>query len=101
MPNVLGRQALTSKNVAEVSAAACAQNLRSSAVTVHLTFHGTGDLVVEARTAAIGFEFVIRDIQWRPTLPTDVSASLEMVPVPATERPFRALLQDNPLFLSV
>ncbi len=71
MPCILGRESLPDENVAEVAAARRAGDLRAPAVGVRCAMHGSGDLIVEARPPAIGFELVRRPVQRSIAAATD------------------------------
>ncbi len=56
MPRILRREPFTQKHVPEVTPAVHAGDLRSAAVRVRRAFHRAGDLIIEARPAAVGIE---------------------------------------------
>lgn len=100
MPRVLWREPLTQEHVAEVASAARAGDLRPVSVRVRRALHRAGDLVVEARPAAVGVELVLGPVQGRVAAPALVGPRGLVGDVFPAPRALRALVNDDPLLFT-
>ena len=96
---VPGRKTLACENMAQMTAAPGAGDLRAPPVGIDGPFHGSGNLVVETRPAAPRVELVRRTVQRRAALPADVGSVLLVFVVAAREGGLGPLVHDHPLLL--
>ncbi len=87
-----------SENVAKVGAAVGTFNLRSHAVRVGQPLHCTGDFIVEAWPATVGFKLVFASVQFSAASFADIGAFFPESVVFACKRHFCAFVNDY-LFL--
>lgn len=101
MPSVLGRHALAFEDVAEMSAAMIADDLRSPTISVSNAFDGVADLVVEAGPTAPRVELAGRFIQRRVAPSAEIGAGLLAIVQLPGARSLGALVDDDACFFGV
>ena len=98
MTRVLRRQPLALEEMAQMTAATGAKNLRAVSVGIGCTPYRTGNRIVEARPAASGIELVLRTVQRRAALAAAIRALLVEAAVTAREGHFGGFVDNYASF---
>jgi hypothetical protein len=99
VPDVLLREALALKNVAEMAAAVIANDLYPVTVGIANLLDGAGDFVVEAWPAAAGAELILAIVKGRITTATDEYAVYLEVIILVGEGHLGTLVNDDVFLL--
>jgi len=87
------------EDVAEMAAAAGADDLHPLAIRIGDALDRAGNLVIKARPAAAGMEFILRAVERGVAALAEIGAFRLVVGVLPGEGPLRPLVQDHPFLV--
>lgn len=95
MPRIFFRKMFTGEDMAQVCAAIRTLNFCSKAVGIRQFLHGSRNFLIKTGPPAAGMEFIVRTIQLRITLLTNVRPLFEVIIVLTRKRRFGSLVLDD------
>lgn len=85
----------TGKDMAQVCAAVCTLNFRPETVGIRQFLHGSRNFLIKTGPPAAGMEFIVRTIQLRIALLTNVRPLFEVIIVLTRKRRLCSLVLDD------